>query len=189
MVDFPVTMLKTLFFFIFTPARQALSVGRWLQPYDRRGETNRDERYPPWAQRMMQIQVTVLYLVTGFAKLSNELWREGVAGYYIFGLVDFNVRGVEQLMNYPVIYSATTYGALLAEFLVPILLWFRTTRLVAVAIGLGLHGWIVCFMTIPLFGPLMICSYLLFLSEGECEKLSRFGRRAFSRVRASNQMA
>lgn len=34
---------------------------------------------------------------------------------YVFGLVDFSVRRIENLMSYPVLYSAVTYTTLLAD--------------------------------------------------------------------------
>lgn len=60
-----------------------------------------EKRWRKLAQRLMQIQVGVIYLTTALMKVSGETYREGTAMYGVLGLIDFNVRGMEQLMNYP----------------------------------------------------------------------------------------
>ena len=116
---------------------------------------------------MMQIQVCVTYLITLYLKTRGDLWHSGHALYYVFGLTMMNVRGVEQLMNYPVLYSALAYSTLLAEVAIPSLLWFRPTRIYAVLIGLCLHGWIMLFMQLPAFGIIIVASYISFFTEEE----------------------
>jgi hypothetical protein len=139
----------------------------------------------------MQMQVAIVYFTTAYAKTRGDLYHNGTAMYYIAGLIDFNVRGVEALMNYPVVYSALTFGMLFCEISIPFLIWFRTTRPYAVAMGLLLHLWIIGFMILPVFGLLMIATYLCFFSEEEYERAmewlrSRYGAtgpgRALARV-------
>lgn len=159
-----------LFFFMFAPWKQSIAFGsKDLLP----ASDSRMFFSPPWAQRMLQIQVTVVYLSTGIAKVSNELWRDGSAVYYVFGQIDFNKLGIEQLMNYPLLWMFFTYASLVAELAIAIMLWWRRTRLIAIGLGVGLHLWMICFMTIPLFSPLLIASYVLFLSEDECRALAQ----------------
>lgn len=182
------TVLRTiLFFFMFAPSGAALSVDSLRRRLREDGE---EDPAPvlivPWAQRMMQVQVAVIYLVTVYAKSRGGLYHNGSAMYYVFGLVDFNKRGVEQLMNYPVVYSALTYGVMAAELAIPFLLWFRATRPYAAAVGLLAHGWIIAFMIIPVFGILMPATYLPFFTEEEFSaataRLRRLGARRRARV-------
>lgn len=180
------TVLRTmLFFFMFAPGGAALSVDslmrRWRLPP---GEEPPPALIRPWAQRMMQVQVAVIYLVTAYAKSRGALYHDGTAMYYVFGLVDFNVPGVERLMNYPVAYSFLTYVVLLAEISLPFLLWFRASRPYAVALGLFAHAWIIVFMVIPVFGTLMLATYLPFFSEAEVSSVLSRVRRRFENKRA-----
>jgi predicted DCC family thiol-disulfide oxidoreductase YuxK len=172
------TVLRTmLFYFMFAPAGAALSVDRIRQRLRQPdGATVGPVLIVPWAQRMLQVQVAVIYLVTAYAKSRGSLYHEGTAMYYVFGLVDFNIRGVELLMNYPVLCSFLTYSALLIELTLPFLLWFRSARPYAVLLGLFAHGWIIVFMTIPVFGVLMLATYIPFFTELEF-------RRAAVRIR------
>jgi len=178
------TVLRAmLFFFMFAPSGAAFSVDSLL----------RRLRYPgaepllisPWAQRMMQVQVALIYLSTAYAKTRGALYHDGSAMYYVFGLVDFNVRGVEQLMNLPLVYSSLTFAVLLAELLIPFLLWFRASRPYAVALGLLAHGWIMVFMTIPVFGVLMVATYIPFFTEAELSAALDRIRRRFERRKAT----
>lgn len=59
--------------------------------------------------------------------------------YYVFGIVDFNVQGIENLMNYPALYSAMTYDMLFVEISLPFLICFRTSRPYAIVMGFLLH--------------------------------------------------
>lgn len=162
------SVLRTmLFFFMFAPAGAAWSVDHVRRRIRSREVTPR--LISPWAQRMMQVQVSVIYFVTAYAKTRGALYHQGTAMYYVFGLVDFNVRGVEQLMNHPLIYSFLTYAVLFIEVSLPFLLWFRASRPYAVGMGLLAHGWIMVFMTIPVFGILMVATYIPFFTEEECE--------------------
>src|SRR5262249_44478018 len=108
----------------------------------------------------------------------GDLYHEGTAMYYVFGLIDYNIHGVERLMNYPVLYSSLTFATLFAEVALPFLLFFRATRPYAVFLGLGLHAWIMVYMTIPVFGILMVATYIGFFSEEELNQaLDQFRRR------------
>lgn len=173
------TVLRTmLFFFLFADSGAEFSVDRYLRR--RRDPAAGPVLISPWPQRMMQVQVAVIYFSTAYAKTRGALYHDGSAMYYVFGLVDFNVRGVEQLMNYPLVYSGLTFAVLLVEIALPFLLWFRPARPYAVAMGLLAHGWIIVFMTIPVFGILMISTYIPFFGEREIAwamaRLRRRGR-------------
>ena len=160
------TVLRTqLFLFMFAPAGAAWSVDSLRRRLRTPGVALPPELVAPWARRLMQLQVAVIYFVSAYDKWSGDLYRNGSAMYYIFGLIDFNVRGVEKLMNYPVIYSSLTYATLFVEIAIPFLMWFRAARPYAVVMGVGLHLWIMIAMTIPVFGILMVATYISWFSE------------------------
>lgn len=161
-----------LFFFMFAPSGNSFSVDGLIKHLRQKDPiTDILLLKTPWAQRMMQIQVAIIYFVTAYAKSRGELWHGGEAMYYVWGLVDFNKVGVEQWMNYPLLYSTMTFFSLFAEASLPFLLWFKASRPYAVLLGIGLHGWIIGFMTIPVFGILMIVTYIPFFTEEELNHL------------------
>lgn len=179
------TVLRTmLFLFMFAPAGIALSVDclrRRLRSPD--PAPSGPALVAPWAQRMMQLQVALIYFTTVYAKTRGELYHNGSAMYYVFGIVDFSVHGIENLMNYPVLYSALTFGTLFAEIAISFLIWFRATRPYAVAMGILLHLWIMWCMVLPVFGTLMISTYLCFFTEEEFDQVTDWLRRRFGQTR------
>lgn len=174
-----------LFFSMLAPAGAAFSVDSLRR---RLGEGGPGAHAPvlvaPWAQRMMQVQVAVIYFGTVLYKLRDDSWRSGDAMYYVFGHVEFHVRGVEQLMNLPVLCSALSYLLVGVQLVLPLLLWRPRTRWLGVALGLLLHGWIMTAMIIPVFGLVMLCSYLCFVDEGELDAAVAALRRRLGRARA-----
>jgi predicted DCC family thiol-disulfide oxidoreductase YuxK len=179
------TVLRTqLFLFMFAPAGAAWSVDSLRRRLRTPGVALPPELVAPWARRLMQLQVAIIYFVSAYDKWSGDLYRNGSAMYYIFGLIDFNIRGVEKLMNYPVIYSSLTYATLFVEIALPFLMWFRAARPYAVVMGVGLHLWIMIAMTIPVFGILMVATYISWFSEEELEEALAWIRKRIGKGRA-----
>lgn len=174
-----VVLRTQLFLFMFAPAGAALSLDSIIRRMRHPGEAAGPALVAPWAQRLMQFQVAIIYFVSAYAKWSGDLYRNGSAMYYVFGLIDFNVRGVERLMNYPVIYSSLTFAMLFVEIAIPFLMWFRAARPYAFVMGLLLHLWIMIVMTIPVFGILMVATYISWFSEEEFDSAFDWLRRKF----------
>jgi hypothetical protein len=171
-----------LFFFMFAPAGAAFSVDSLRRRLRTPGSGPSDPRVSPWAQRMMQIQVAIIYFIAAYGKLLGERYWDGSAMYYMLGRLDIHVSGLEQLMNYPVIYTSMTIAAVGMEIPMPFLLWSRKTRPYASLLGVVLHSWILVFMVIPVFGIVMMTSYLAYYGEAELEAvLARMRRRVASR--------
>jgi hypothetical protein len=70
------------FFLMFAPAGAAFSVGRWLRV---RRVTESEAIHPrsPWAQRMIQLQLSFLYLATFLWKIKGATWLQGTALFYV----------------------------------------------------------------------------------------------------------
>jgi len=179
------TVLRTmLFLFMFAPAGAALSVDALRRRLRSPGPgAPGPVLVAPWAQRMMQLQVALIYFTTVYAKTRGDLYHNGSAMYYVFGIVDFSVRGIENLMNYPVLYSALTFATLFAEIAISFLIWFRATRPYAVAMGILLHLWIMWCMVLPVFGILMVTTYVCFFTEEEYDGAKEWLRKRLGHTR------
>jgi hypothetical protein len=178
-----VVLRTQLFLFMFAPAGAAISVDSLIRRLRNPDVSTKPELVAPWAQRLMQFQVAIIYFVSAYAKWSGDLYRNGSAMYYVFGLIDFNIRGVERLMNYPLVYSTLTFAMLFVEIAIPFLMWFRSARQYAFFMGLLLHLWIMTVMTIPVFGILMVTTYISWFSEEEFEGTLKWLRRVFGNTR------
>lgn len=177
------TVIRTmLFFFLFAPAGAAFSVDSLRRRLRSPGSGTAELRVSPWAQRMMQMQVALIYFIASYGKLLGDRYWDGTAMYYMLGRLDIHLSGLERLMNYPAVYAPMTVAAIAMEIPLPFLLWFRRTRPYAALLGVALHAWIMVFMVIPVFGIIMIASYLTFAGEADVDRaIERMRRRVAPR--------
>jgi len=116
----------------------------------------------PWALRLMQIQVSVVYLYTAYWKLKGATYRDGTAMYYVmgnFGYSRFQLPGV--LLQKPYVY-VLTWSVLVIEVALPLGLWITDFRYYAIATGFALHIAIEYLVNVHLFSYYMMASLLLF---------------------------
>jgi hypothetical protein len=167
------------FFMIFAPAGERLSVDAWLRR--RRGVAPRAFG-SPWAQRMMQIQLSILYVVTVLLKIQGEEWVDGTALYYISRLPEFARFPVPYLPEHLWAIRAATWGTLVVEAALGILVWVKECRRPVLALGLCLHLGIEYSMNLPLMQWVNIGALILFLKASELERAGAFVRERLARL-------
>jgi hypothetical protein len=141
----------------------------------------------PWAQRLIQVQIGLIYFNTAVFKSRGSSWLDGTALHYVLYNKEIGWLRLEFLTQYPLAVNVLTHAALVIEFALAFLLWFRATRPWVIVAGLSLHAGIHLMVNIPIFGELMVACYLLFLAPDELDVLLRRldPRRWFGRSRAS----
>ncbi len=150
-----------------------------------RGGTPADPLIIPWAQRLIQIQIAGLYLVTALLKVNGATWLDGTALHYVLCNREVGRFDLSALAGYPVLVNLLTYGGLAVELSLAVFLWSRPARRWVIPAGLGLHLGIFFLVNIPIFGELASAGYLVFLGSAEWEAIrARFhpvgwARRAF----------
>ena len=169
------------FFLVFAPAGASLSVDRWLRARDRFWE------FParaPWALRLAQIQLTVIYLASVWAKVRGTTWNDGTAVSYALRL--------EQLARFPLpgfmssnvlLVNLLTYGTLAVELGVAILVWNRTLRPWVLAAGACLHLLIHYSIEVGFFTFAMLLLYLAFVPAERSAALLLWSRARMARSR------
>ncbi len=156
------------FYMIFMPLDYAFSLRHWWLGAKRQPQ---DLQLPAtsapsaWGLRLVQLQISAIYLSTAWEKSQGLTWRNGTALFYVsrmddlfgrFGLPDF-------LFETPWMLAAMTWGVMGLEAVLPLLLWFPRTRLLGVLVAAGLHLSIEATMHIYLFEWLMLVSLLSFV--------------------------
>jgi hypothetical protein len=160
----------TCFFLMFAPAGSVLSIDHLLRV--RREEGARAVPLTsPWALRLIQIQVAVVYFSTFYWKTMGAPWINGTALYYILRLDDFR--------RFPMPHSLAllkflTWLTLFIEFAMGVLVWFKELRYPVLIATLCLHLGIEYAMNLPIFEWIMIASLVTFVYP---EDLARFGSR------------
>ncbi len=154
-------MRVTGFFLMFAPAGAALSVDRLIRIW-RGTEGVAVPNHSPWAQRMIQIQISVVYLVACWWKTLGKTWMDGTAVYYVLRLTEFRRFPLPALEN-PFVIRFLTWSTVAIEFAAGVLVWFRDLRYLVLLAALGLHLGIEYSMNIPLFQWMMMITYVTFI--------------------------
>lgn len=121
----------------------------------------------PWAQRLIQVQISLVYMSTFLWKVPGLSWRTGYAMYIVGNLSEMQRFPLPPLFHTNFFVNLQTWFGLLAEFSMGFLVWFPATRLFALLLGCLLHLGIEYTMNIPLFATIMAVSYLTFLNLSE----------------------
>lgn len=121
-----------------------------------------------WALRLIQIEMTAIYASAAMSKLAGETWQNGTAMWYVSRMTDNFGRLVPSIYFDQFWVSAgLTWGALFVEAVLPVALWFRGTRKLAILAGLALHLGIELSMNLFLFEWVMILGLLAFVVPNE----------------------
>jgi hypothetical protein len=155
------------FLLIFSHAGQAYSVDQYLQKTEA-------AVVDPWCQRLMQIQVCIIYLRSVWWKLQGTRWLGGTAAYFPIKLISFQRMQVPAMfLNRPMVMIAT-YGTVVAEFGLGTLVWFEELRYPMLIVGVALHLSIGVFLHLELFGLTMISTYVLFLRSNDTRRFVEY---------------
>jgi hypothetical protein len=162
------------FYLALAPAGAALSVDR------RRREPERFWEFParaPWALRLMQIQVSVIYLSSVWEKLHGFTWRNGTAVAYALELHDLHRFPLPAFMHtWAPAVALLTWGTLATEFAIGVLVWTRW-RLPVLAAGALMHLGFSYAMRLGFFSTAVWTLYLAFLPPELSERIVLATRR------------
>ena len=162
-------LLILLFYMMLSPCGAAFSIDATRQ--SRKRGTLAEPLIVPWAQRLIQLQIALVYFDTAILKAHGTTWLDGTALHLVLTNGEFSRFPGTWLPHYPIVINLLTHVALLIEFLLPAFLWFRATRLWMIALGVMLHLGILVTMNVNLFSEMMIASYLTFLAPDEFQAI------------------
>ena len=170
------TLLRACgFFLMFAPTGAALSVDRLLGIW--RGKEGLEKPlFWPWAQRMIQIQMSLMYFSTFAWKSIGSDWRDGTALYYTTRLVQFQRFPMPTLDN-GIILKLATWSALFVEFACGVLVWVRKLRYWVLLAGVCLHLSIEYSMNIALFQWVAMAGYVTFIDPADLTRTWSWLRR------------
>jgi hypothetical protein len=159
------------FYMMLCPSGAAYSLDARREA--RRRGTVAEPVIAPWGQRLLQMQLCLIYFHSCVIKCGGASWMDGTATHYVLFNREFNQFDLGWLAGYPLVVNLMTHGALLIEFALAFWLWFRPTRRWAILGGILLHAGIRPVLNIPGFGAVMCATYLTFLDADELAALLR----------------
>lgn len=170
-------------YLVLMPAGSAASVDRW------RADPQHVWSFPrraPWALRLAQIQISVIYLSTVWEKAAGQLWRDGTAVSYAVRIGELSRVPVPQFVtDSPLLAELATYGTLAGELAVGILVWNRAARPWVLAVGVLLHLSIELTLAVGFFSMTIVTLYLAFLPPDRAEQVLGWVRDRLERLRTS----
>jgi hypothetical protein len=144
-----------------SPAGVSLSLDR------RRCARDRFWEFPSrtqWALRLMQVQLSVVYLSTVWAKTRGTTWNDGNAVSYALRLKDLTRFPVPTaITNSVLVTNLMTYGTLAIELALGVLVWNRKARPWVLGLGVALHLAIQYSIRVGFFTFAMFVLYLAFV--------------------------
>jgi hypothetical protein len=162
-------LMILIFYLMLCPSGAAYSLD--ARRISRRRGTPAEPVIVPWPQRLIQVQICMIYFVTAVLKSSGPSWLNGTALHYVFMNVEVRRFDFEWICQYPLVINLLGYGGLISEFSLAFLLWFRPTRGYAALAGVAFHAGVFFVVNVPLFGELMTACYLTFLTPTELDAL------------------
>jgi len=148
-------------YLMLAPAGTALSLDRW------RSARQRFWEFPPrapWALRLMQIQLSILYLAGLWIKVQGTTWNDGTAVSYSLRVSDLTRFPVPGFLTHSLLLSnVLTFATLATELSIPILVWSRRLRPWVLLAGVGLHVAIGYSIRVGFFTLAMLTLYISFL--------------------------
>lgn len=142
------------------PCGAALSVDQWR----RSGSFFSSRNCKLWALRLMQVQVSIIYISTVIAKLRGETWQNGTSVLYSLRQADMLVLPMpDWLTNNLLLMNAAAWGTLVVEFSIGVLVWNRRWRPWVLAAGVLLHLGITISLQVGLFSFAIFVLYLTFV--------------------------
>jgi hypothetical protein len=161
------------FFLLFAPAGAAFSLDRLLRIWQaKRGSEQAALIQPqrPWAQRMIQIQLSLLYFAAFCTKVKSPAWLNGTALYYIYHLDSLRRFPVPAWFLSPTMLKWGGWSALALEFSLGVLIWVKDLRYILLALGLLFHLWLEYSLNIALFQWDVLSAYILFIDPTDASR-------------------
>ncbi|SEB24223.1 MULTISPECIES: HTTM domain-containing protein [unclassified Mycobacterium] len=117
-----------------------------------------------WPLRLMQVQISIIYITTVIAKLHGDTWQNGSAVSYTLRLDDMLLLpSPAWVSTSPLIGNAMTWGTLLVEFSIGVLVWNKRWRTRVLIAGVFLHLTILLTMVVGFFSLAIFVLYLSFV--------------------------
>lgn len=120
-----------------------------------------------WPQRILQIQLCIVYLAAALWKFKGESWRQGTAVGTVLQLGEFERFPIPDFMLTATGSMIGTYFTLGFELLFPFMVWIPLCRVPFLVMGILLHAGLEWSLNIQMFQWVITSFYILFIRVGD----------------------
>lgn len=135
-----------------------------------------------FAQRLIQVQLAIVYWSAFSAKLHGKSWMDGSAIYYATHVNQFQRFPVPYLFDHLWTCRLLTWGTLALEFSLCALIWVKELRYPLLAAGTIFHLGLDWALVLPLFEYVMLAGYICFIDAADLSKLMGSIRRLAGKI-------
>lgn len=168
-------------FMALSPCGAALS----LDQRRRTGSFWSAQTLPNWPIRLIQVQMSIIYVVCVQTKLSGQTWLDGTAVSYALRLEDMQRIPVpDWISTNASLMNAATWGTLAVELALGVLVWNKRCRPWVLAAGVMLHLGIDLNIEIGIFSYAMLVMYVAWIAPDTAQQLPTTIKHATTRLRA-----
>lgn len=141
------------------------------------------QQHPQWPVRLMQLQLSLIYLASALTKMNGVAWPQGTAVSYALRLQDLALLPTPHwLTNSALLMNAITWGTLAVELSIAILVWNRRLRPWLLAAGVVMHTIIMITVAVGFFTLAMFVLYLAFIPPETVQRLPRSAKRMATKL-------
>jgi Vitamin K-dependent gamma-carboxylase len=159
------------FFLIFAPAGAVLSVDRLIRPGRGTHPGHSPELWSPWAQRMIQFELAMVYLFSFWWKSLGSPWIDGSALIYVSQVAELRRFPIPGWLLAPVVLKCGAWITLALEFALGALLWVKEFRYPLLILGCCFHLLLEYALNIPMFQWDILSAYVLFIDPADLERV------------------
>ncbi len=142
----------------------------------------------PWAQKLLQVQVSLAYISTALLKINSDPWFQGNGVYYASRLTDFSKFSVPLLFDHQLPLYLLNCSAMCIELSMGTLIWIKEFRYWLLLLGLIFHLVIDWTMNIPVFEFVFISTYILFIESADLARLASWFKQLFKGLLAKQRL-
>lgn len=158
-------------FLVFSKCGEALSLKRLLAVWDKDPVFGSAPDVSLFAQRLVQVQLCLVYWAASGMKLNGHTWLEGTAIFYTTQLLQFQRFSVPYVLDHLWTSRLMSWATLLFEGVFPILIWIKEFRYLLLAVGVIFHLGMDWVLVIPLFQEVMIACYICFIEASDLTRV------------------
>ena len=163
----------TGFFLMFAPSGEALSLDRLIRLMKGNGDSSLMPR-APWAQRMIQFELSLVYVMSFWWKAKGHAWWDGTALYYVIHLQELRRFPIPQWIENSTVLKLGGWLTLVFELAMGLLVWFKPFRYPLLVLGILFHLTLEYALNIPMFQWDILSAYVLFLDPADLTCISSF---------------
>jgi hypothetical protein len=163
------------FLLIFAPAGARFSLDAY---FSKKSFNQSEQLFAPWAQRLIQFQVSAIYFQAFWGKLCGYEWWDGTAVYYAlhrhFG--DWLRYPLPCVLDHIWTINLLTWGALVIELSLWSIIWIKECRYWVLLAGIVFHSILNWCLNIDSLESAIMIGYINFVYPQDLERVLRYAR-------------